>query len=235
MITSMKLLFLDTETTAKENGRLVQLAYKSSEKAERTNLLFKPPMPIDYEAMAVHHITNEQVAEMPVFDEPYRSELQEIINQHIVVAHNAEFDIQVLAREGVQVPKYICTLKAARRLFDFSTYKLQFLRYRLGLEVAEVRAHDAEGDIEVLEALFSYLVQVMERENSEITMDQILDAMQQWTKEPSLLKTINFGKHKGRTFEDLAKYNSDYLLWLRNQPDVDEDIAYTINHHMNAK
>lgn len=231
----MDILFLDTETTAKENGRLVQLAYKKHDTSEVTNLLFKPAVPIDFEAMAVHHITEARVKDLPPFDEPYRSETQEIINKHIVVAHNAQFDIDVLAREGVQVPNYICTLKVARRLYDFPTYKLQYMRYYFDLKLDDAKAHDAEGDILVLEAVFDYIFGDLAKQMPEAEYDEVLKQMMVWTKEPSLLKTISFGKYKGRTFEDLAKHQSDYLNWLQRQPDVDDDLNYTINHYLHGE
>ncbi len=53
-----KLLFLDTETTGnEEHDRLCQVAY--SDGTTRHSALFKPPIPISIESMAVHHITEK--------------------------------------------------------------------------------------------------------------------------------------------------------------------------------
>lgn len=230
----MKLLFLDTETTGIENGRLVQLAMKSTKPGDKgENLYFKPAVPIEFEAMAVHHITNEKVADLPEFGEQKKAELQSMLDEYIMVAHNAIFDAEVLRREGVEPKKIICTLKVARRLFDFNTYKLQFLRYKLGLEIGEVRAHDAEGDIEVLEALFGYLYEFMQRENPGMLQPEIVENMLQWTSEPSLLKVLGFGKYKGQTFDEVSKKDRGYLHWLSGQSDLDEDLVYTLNRHLN--
>ena len=224
----MNLLFLDTETTGRdENARLVQLAYKCGQ--EKLNFLFKPPVPITFEAMAVHHITNEMVENEKPFSEITRTYLQKLLDENILVAHNAAFDVEILKREGINPKQVICTLKVVQNLFDLSMYKLQFLRYNFGLEIGQVRAHDAEGDIEVLEALFNYLFHYIGRENSEADDGQIINQMLKWTDNPLLLRRIGFGKHKGTKFEELPK---DYLQWLSGQKDLDEDLKYTINYYL---
>lgn len=64
----MQIILLDTETTSIEpDARLVQLAYKNLATGETLNEYFKPPIPISYGSMAVHHITHEMVADKPAF------------------------------------------------------------------------------------------------------------------------------------------------------------------------
>jgi exodeoxyribonuclease X len=41
-----------------------------------------------------------------------------------------------------------------------------------------------------------------------------------------LLKTIEFGKHKGTPFEQIPK---DYLKWLSEQPRLDMDLKFTLD------
>lgn len=223
------LLFLDTETTGKleDGGRLVQLAFKVGMK--KANMFFKPAVPISFEAMSVHHITNEDVADRPAFGGVEKEAVQALLDSNIMVAHNAVFDAEILRREGLEPKQIICTLKVAQRLFDFSMYKLQFLRYQLGLEMKEVRAHDAEGDIEVLEALFSYLLGYLQRESHGKPDSEILADMLKWTKEPVLLRRMPFGEHHGLTFDKVPR---DYLQWVLDKANPDEDLKYTINCQM---
>jgi exodeoxyribonuclease X len=224
----MNLLFLDTETTGRdENARLVQLAFKCGK--VKDNLLYKPAVPITFEAMSVHHITNEMVAEKPEFSVISRQGIQKLLDENIMVAHNAPFDIEILKREGVEVKQFIDTLKVVQNLFDLSMYKLQFLRYNFGLEVTQVRAHDAEGDIEVLEALFNYLFNFMARQNPGLGETEIINQMLKWTAEPLLLRKISFGKYTGKKFEDIPK---DYLTWLSGQSNLSEDLKFTIKHYL---
>ena len=53
---------------------------------------------------------------------------------------------------------------------------------------------------------------------------------------PSLLKFIPFGKHNGKTVEEVARIDRGYLEWLLAQKlesdQVDEDWIYTLKHHL---
>ena len=154
----MMLIILDTETTDKErDSRLVQLAYKVRDTKEMVNAYFKPPVEIAIGAMAVHHVTNEMVADKLAFDASLeKKRLIELLETGIVVAHNAQFDVNILKNEGVEVGQFIDTLRVARHLIESDQHSLQYLRYLLKLNI-EAEAHDALGDVNVLEALFEYL------------------------------------------------------------------------------
>lgn len=227
----MKLIFLDTETTDNTpDCKLIQLAYKV-EGSEPVNKLYKPVDPINFEAMAVHHITEEMVAGKPAFkDSAEFNQLQELLNDGVLVAHNAAFDVGVLEREGLVVPNVICTLKLAMTLLDEPTYKLQVLRYKYGLNIEGATAHDALGDILILEQLYNYLF----KKSSDVAVMADYE-FKDWavgiTSKPVLLRRISFGKHKGTEF---AKIPKDYLRWLQSQSDVDADMVFTINHYLNA-
>lgn len=220
----MSLLHLDLETTDLENARIIQLAYKNVDTNTTVNEYFKPPVPISFGAMATHHITNQMVADKPAFDEsPQKTELINLLENNILVAHNAPFDIGVLKTEGVTTSKYIDTLRVARHLIDSESYQLQYLRYFLDLNV-EAPAHDALGDIQVLEKLFDRLAGLV---------DHNIEKLLELTNTPVLLKTINFGKHKGKTFTEIAATDKGYLQWLlneksKNPTDQDEDMIYTL-------
>ncbi|MBM3261675.1 hypothetical protein FJY93_04645 [Candidatus Kaiserbacteria bacterium] len=135
-----KILFLDTETTGNEpdTDRLCQVCWM--EGGTYHTEYFKPPIPISVKSMSITHITNKMVANKPAFaDSEFRRELEEALADHILVAHNARFDMAMLAAEGVEVPRHICTLRVARYLDPESKipeYGLQFLRYFLDLDVS---------------------------------------------------------------------------------------------------
>jgi len=162
-------IFLDTETTgAAEKDRLCQLAYKT-EKGEIVNQLFKPPLPIAIDAMCVNHITNEMVQNKPVFkDSPQHQKLVDLLSgdKNVLVAHNAKFDVEMLEKEGVYPKRIICTLKIARHMDPngvIPRYNLQYLRYFLGIKI-KATAHDALGDILVLEKIFERLFTKMSKD-----------------------------------------------------------------------
>jgi len=217
------LIFLDTETTGIENGRLVQLAYKAGDNF--VNEFFKPAEPITIEAMSIHHITNEMVADKPILTDEKKEELSQLFENNIIVAHNAKYDIDVLNREGIRTGKYICTLKVAQNLYDLPQYKLQYLRYWMGLVIDDVVAHDALSDIIVLEKVFDRCKTVDGGDMPEEKMIEI-------SSMPVLLRKMSFGKYKGQAVEEVAKNDVGYLQWLRRQDDLDEDLIHTLDYYL---
>lgn len=154
----MKLIFLDTETTGIKDGRLVELAMNHGGLMAEIRVL--PPEEISFEAMAVHHITEKMVADLPKFLDHKDYELiRSEIENNVVVAHNAPFDIGVLNREGINVNRFIDTQVLAKKVFPhIGKYSLQYLRYWLGIEV-EVVSHSASGDVTVLMAVWDKLLE----------------------------------------------------------------------------
>lgn len=236
----MNLIFLDTETTGTSGtDRMVQLAYKVKD-GEAVNEMFKPPVPISFEAMAVHNITSKMIADKPEFTgSKEQQKLQELLKDNILVAHNAAFDMAVLRGEGVFPGKYICTFKVAHHYLekdqngdDLSGRSLQYLRYALDLDELEATAHDAYGDIIILEKLFNYLyyhlVEVLKTEDEEKVLAEMMDI----SSKPILLKHIKFGKHRGKTWAEVAASEPGYLEWLSNQSDLDENLKYTLQYYL---
>jgi len=224
------MIFIDTETTNKENGQLVQVAYKAPEWGNVKVAYFNPPERISYEAMAIHHITNEFAMKQELFQgSDTKKELQELFTdcQKCFIAHNAKFDIDVLERAGIKVDRFIDTLKIARKVYpDLEFYNLQYLRYKLNLKLGcEVTPHDAFGDVIVLEKLFNNLFENFH----DIPDAEIIDEMIEISKNPILLKTIQFGKYKGQTFDWIKENNRGYLVWLSDQKDINEDLQFTLN------
>jgi len=235
----MNIIVLDTETTDLQNARLIQLAYKNLATGEIVNELFKPPMPISFGAMAIHHITEEMVGDKQMFGGSlHHHKLLEMLNDAVVVAHNAAFDLQVLKNEGVEALTYIDTLRVARHLIKSEQYSLQYLRYSLGLNVGSVQAHDALGDIIVLEALFNYLKSIVKDKFNLAGDDEVIAKMIELTKLPVMLAVLNFGKYKGVAFEEIVVQDKRYLQWLydsetqKRESDQNEDLVYTIGEYL---
>jgi exodeoxyribonuclease X len=232
-------IFLDTETTGiGETDVLCQLAFKT--KDELFCELYKPSVKIPPEASAVTHITNKMVADRPAFKESedydYVKGLLEDKNS-IMVCHNAPFDNSMLVKEGITPSQYICTLKLARYLDKdgkLSQYKLQYLRYFLEIEIV-AQAHDALGDVLVLEKLFDRLMTSIKKETGEDEAKAIA-RMIEISNQPALLNSINFGKHAGKKVAEVAASDPGYLEWLLAQkiqkPAGEEDWIYTLNYYL---
>ncbi|HEY4528336.1 MAG TPA: exonuclease domain-containing protein [Candidatus Paceibacterota bacterium] len=224
-----KLIFLDTESTGNDpkNDRLCQISYKVSGEEMKSGY-FKPPVPISVKAMSITHITSKMVESREAFaDSEMKKDLQELLKDHVLVAHNALFDIAMLKHEAVEVPRFICTLRLSRDLDKenkIPEYGLQFLRYFLDLEV-EADAHDATGDVLVLEALFERLY----------TKLPDVEKMVEISSRPTLFKNLIFGKYKGKEIAEIVRTDRRYLEWLLSQKtdnETDEDWVFTLKHYL---
>lgn len=237
----MRTIFLDTETTGIEkDDRLIQVAYKYQDWQGPTvvNELFKPEKAIEIQAMATHHITEKMVADkIPFKVSPTFQHLRLLFAnpENVLVAHNAAFDVGMLNKEGIEVPNIICTYKVAAALDKagvIESYSLQYLRYFLGLEI-EGAAHDAFGDVLVLEGLFARLFAKMKETRDQ---GEVFTEMIKISSQPMLINRFHFGKYNGRTLEDISKTDAGYLRWLLEQklahPDGEEDWIFTLQHHL---
>jgi len=104
-------------------------------------------------------------------------------------------------------------------------YNLQYLRYYLNLQV-EATAHDALGDITVLEALFKRIYSKALDEFGNDAVEKIIEI----SNNPLLFRKMPFGKHIGEKMENVPL---DYLQWL-STTDLDGDMEYTVRYYLGA-
>jgi DNA polymerase III epsilon subunit-like protein len=120
-----------------------------------------------------------------------------------------------MQKKGIEIPNVICTLKVSRNALttedgrDLESYKLQYLRYYLGLYKTEdkehVKAHDALSDVYFLRDLYKYL-----ESNTKLSIENMMLI----TKQPQVMRVMSFGKYMGRTFEEIERVDREYLVWL---------------------
>lgn len=234
----MKPIFFDTETTGTgPDDVLFQLAYKTD--TETFCQLYNPGKPIPPESSAVHHFTDKMVADKPRFQQsPDYDRVKSLFESDdtVVVAHNAKFDVDIIGREGIVPKKSICTYRVAAALDTagkFSNYKLQYLRYALGFEI-DATAHDALGDVLVLEMLFPRLFQAIRKDSD--SDDAALQKMMEISARPVLKREFTFGKHIGKRVADVVQEDRGYLEWLLKSKleneQGDEDWIYTLQHYL---
>ena len=132
-----------------------------------------------YGVMAVHGITEEDVADKPSFWDTDTAKLLNSLNteKSVVIAHNAKFDIDMAKKEGIEWKGYVIdTFRCAKHLLKSESYAMQYLRYSLGLYKSEkdeeyhalvaqfgdmMNAHNALFDIYVLKKLFFHLISII--------------------------------------------------------------------------
>lgn len=250
-----ELIFLDTEATGNEpsKDRLCQICYMTERGGVKTGY-FKPPIPISVKAMSITHITNKMVDDAEAFSQSeMRKELEELLKEGVLVAHNALFDIAMLKAEGLLVPRFIDTLRVVRHLDPenkIPEHNIQFLRYFLDLEV-EGNAHDAESDVRVLEALFKRLYAKMQQDPTPSATastplldlgegagsDVVIDKMIEISSHPTLFQNFIFGKYKGKLIVEVLESDRRYMEWLLGtmkaaEQSTDEDWIYTLEYYL---
>ena len=238
-------IYLDVESTGVDTSdRLYQVACKTEE--ETLDQKFKPPVPISHVASSITHVTNKDVAlELPFTNSITEAKLKNLAEKnYILVAHNAQFDLGMLAKEGINFKHHICTMKLARYIDDGTmvNHQLQYLRYYYELEIdlGSLAPHDALADIIVLEQVFKKLARSIQ-EKYNLTKIQTIKMMVEISMKPSLMKSIKFGKYSTKTPEEqliknIAKTDPQYLIWLLNEkkkkPEGEEDWIYTLNYYL---
>lgn len=238
------LLFLDTESTGLDaDDRLVQVAYAFN--GREYEQLFHPGRAMSVRSMEITHITDAMLADKEVFrDSAFYNDLRAILLREdvVFVAHNAAFDISMLAREGLDVRSCIDTIKVAQALDvrgSIPAYRLQYLRYYLRMDVPQATAHDAMGDVRVLVALFErQYAKLREKLSHQETIAKMIDI----SARPVLVKRFGFGKYNGELVADVARRDRGYVEWLLGQKekaiadgegdDNDENWVYTLKKYI---
>lgn len=184
-----------------------------------TSSLVNPGRPIPPEAMAVHHIEDSDV-----YGAPAAAAVFDRLNDgaDVFAAHHAAFERAFFQGDG---HRWICTLKAARRMWpDAPSHSNQTLRYWLKLPLsrsAAEPAHRALPDAYVTAWLLHTLIQ------AGATIEQMIE----WTEQPSLLPRVTFGKHRGLKWSEV---NFSYLAWMQKQ-DFDEDVLFTVQTELERR
>lgn len=220
----MSYAILDTETTgviqqatvdnpSPQLPEVIQLAYMvfndDGQLVHEEEKLYKPTRPIEKEAMAVHGITNKMVEDAP-------SVLTLAVPKvDYMVAHNTDFDYTVLGSPSATKP--VCTLMLSRNLFpEFKQHKLGTLMYYLFDEEEARRvtanAHDAMSDVKMC---YMLLDKIKERYKEKFGKEAGIEDLYQLSEEQRLKEasTIRFGKHKGKTIEEVGKEDMGWLVW----------------------
>lgn len=158
---------VDIETTGNlyKYGKITEIAIISFNGIHITGTfqtLLNPEMDIPYRISRLTGITNQMVAEAPVFPMIARK-IVELTAGKIFVAHNVNFDYQFLREEFLRLGytfdrKKLCTVQLSRKLLPgHSSYSLGNICHDLGI-VIEGR-HRALGDALATTRLFQILLE----------------------------------------------------------------------------
>lgn len=163
----MRHIIFDTETTglnAEGDDRIIEIGAVELVNYVPTGRTYhqyiNPERPIDPGAIAVHGITDAQVADKPVYAEIIES-FEQFIGGDLLVAHNAEFDMRFINAEYKRLgmpplPKdrFLDTLVMARKMFPGAPNSLDALCKRYNVDNSGRTLHGALLDSQLLAEVF---------------------------------------------------------------------------------
>ncbi len=116
---------------------------------ETKEILIKPdPFEFNEYNIKIHNITPDMVIDKPTFDK-YWAEIFPYLNDRIIVAHNAGFDVgalvNTLTHYNIEFPtfSYLCTVKLSQKAYpDLPSHKLNNLAEAIGVDFSHHQAGD---------------------------------------------------------------------------------------------
>jgi len=175
----MREIVLDTETTGidpSDGHRIIEIGamemFNQTPTGAQLHLYINPERDIDAGAVAIHGLTQEFLADKPVFADIV-AEFLTFIGDSQLVIHNAPFDMGFinaeLARLGLPtLPKdrAIDTLMMARRKFPGAQASLDALCRRFEIDNSHRDLHGALVDADLLAAVYIELLGGRQRDLS---------------------------------------------------------------------
>ena len=237
----MRQVVLDTETTGLEPSqghRIIEIGCTELVNRRITGRNYhqyiRPDREIDEEAVSVHGITNEFLADKPTFEEISRDFLRFVEGTELII-HNAPFDvafinaeIQRLDLRFVSIEKrctVIDTLDIARRMHPGQKNSLDALCKRYEIDNSEREFHGALLDARILADV--YLAMTGGQVSLSLTGDfepekTGLNSIRRLSSERAALKIIRTNEeedqaHNARLIE-INEASGGNCVWLKRQP-----------------
>ena len=224
------LVFFDLETTGTNitQDRIVEISivklHPDGHTETRTRRI-NPQMHIPEEATAVHHISDDDVADEPTFAQVAKSFAQLISGCDIAVFNSNRFDVPMLdeefSRAGVDFDFWRVNFIDVQTIYHKREPRTLSAAYRFycgkDLEGAHSACADTEATLEVLLAQLEKYddmpcdVKALAKESSQ---NDNVDFMGRLIFDDKGREIINFGKYKGRVAEDVLKADCGYYDWI---------------------
>ncbi|MCC8072323.1 MAG: 3'-5' exonuclease [Bacteroidales bacterium] len=226
------IIFFDLETTGTNitRDRIVEISaikvMPNGEEIVRTRRV-NPEMPIPEEATAVHHITDEDVANAPVFRQIAKDLANFFTGCDIAGYNSNRFDIPILDEElqraGVKFDFSKARFIDVQTIFHKKEQRTLSAAYRFYCDKDLTEAHSANADTratyEVLMAQldrYDDLPNDMGKLSEFSSQNNNVDFMGRLIYDDKKREVINFGKYKGQVAEDVMRRDPAYYNWVMN-------------------
>ena len=241
MILSRPVIFLDIEATGTDTtrDRIVELAlikvYPDNHREEKI-VRVNPGVKISAEVIAIHGITNEDVAGAPSFKEMAAVLFGFMEGSDFGGFGITRFDIPLLTEEfkrcGIAFPKGEVSILDGLTIFHRKEPRDLTAAYQFYCGKTLVGAHGARADaLASLEVLYSQLTRYPDLPKDPQQLHEFCNKQDHRfvdSRGKFLWKdgeaAFNFGKYKGELLRKLAKDNRDYLEWIVNEGKFPQDV-----------
>ncbi|HEX8278934.1 MAG TPA: 3'-5' exonuclease [Segetibacter sp.] len=221
--------FIDLETTGTNlaTDRIVEIAIVKvgvDGNRQTKRKLINPLMPIPKSSSDVHGITDEMVKDAPSFKQ-VANEIKQFIEHCDIGGYNSNrFDIPMLVEEflrsGLEFTVEGRKLIDVQRVFHLMEQRTLGAAYKFYCKKTLEGAHGAEVDAaataEILEAQIERYPEIgvtLESICAFCGEEDLVDFARRFIK-VDCKEVFNFGKHKGRSVEDVLKAEPQYYDWM---------------------
>ncbi|MGA0430997.1 MAG: exonuclease domain-containing protein [Flavobacteriaceae bacterium] len=226
------LCFFDLETTGINiaNDRIVEIAIlkrKPDGSVEEKLWLVNPECPIPLEAAAVHGITDEKVADAPTF-RMLAGTIRDFIRDCDLAGYNSDrFDIPLLAEEFLRADidfdfKNVKTVDV-QTIFHKMEQRTLTAAFKFYCQKDLDNAHSAMADTQAThEVLLAQLDRYQDLPEDILGLSNFATQRKSadfagfinYNKQGQ--ECFSFGKHKGKTVEEILDQEPGYFGWLMN-------------------
>lgn len=240
---SKPIIFFDLETTGTDvaTDRIVEIAAVKvfpDGKEEKLEQIINPGIPIPEKVSLIHGITDAQVADKPTFKD-YAPVLYEFFGDADLAGYNAlKFDIPLLVEEFLRtgidfslVGRHFVDVQNIFHKMEPRTLKAAYRFYcKKELEQAHTAMADAAATYEILKSQLEYYEGSDYTDHDGNISKPVINDMKalhefsQYYRNVDLVghvvfnehqqEVFNFGKHKGKTVEEVFRREPAYFDWM---------------------
>lgn len=234
LLLTRPLAFFDVETTGLNiaTDRIVEISIlkifpPDGGRKESKTILIHPTIPIPKEATKIHGISDRDVADAPTFKDCAK-ELLDFFGDSDLAGYNCNyFDIPLLMEEflrtGIDFEMKDRKMVDVQGIFHKKEERTLSAAYKFYCGKSLENAHNAESDInataEILEAqLEKYpdLKNDVAYLHNFTTRSRRVDFAGRFVYSEKGTIVFNFGKHTGKSAEDVFRTEPSYYSWMMN-------------------
>ncbi|HRK26014.1 MAG TPA: 3'-5' exonuclease [Chitinophagales bacterium] len=230
LILSKPLAFFDIETTGVNlaTDRIVEISIlkilPDGSKIEKTYRV-NPTIPIPAQASEIHHIYDEDVKNEPTFAQ-VAHEIFNLLHDADIAGYNSnQFDVPILMEEFLRVNidfrnpnrKFVDVF----RIFQKMERRDLAAAYKFYCNKELENAHSAQADVRA-----TYEILIGQLQLYKDSLHPNIDHLHEFSSDQSFVDSgrrlindngtikFNFGKHKGKSVEDVFKDEPQYYDWI---------------------